>query len=276
MAQSRPQPLPVTEDKPTKDQEAANKQALDAIASELRAIRDEAAKREQDQKAAELKIWGDTIPNWASLVVGTGGVIAAIVTLVLLGRQTASARRAADGAHRNAIAAVANARAAQDSARVASATLKATLRSQLVLKLVRFDVSSLQTDGSFVAHTRLHNTGRSTARITRGSIKTKAFRWNLSQSELPIIGKGDPTVQSALIVPPGDRRTAKHGRRIDLASVPSVMNGTYGIYFCLSVAYRDDTLAADEPDHRTIIGLRYNVATDSTEFLAAPGYNEHT
>jgi hypothetical protein len=71
----------------------------------LRAIRDEATELEKNHTADELKVWGDTIPNWVTAVVTTVGVVGAIYTIVLLFRQTQAARRAADMANRSNVAA---------------------------------------------------------------------------------------------------------------------------------------------------------------------------
>lgn len=113
MAQSSQPSAAATGGSPN-DQDLGTQLPLESIATELRALREEASAREDREPAHEeaSPIWS----NWVLIAVSVCAVIAALKTLDQLRRQNELARR-------STIAAIASARAAQAEARTATQAL---------------------------------------------------------------------------------------------------------------------------------------------------------
>jgi hypothetical protein len=136
--QSQPAPKPSRQ--PTHDDALAIQKSLEAVTLALRDLRADAAKRDQQAEAERVSYYRDKLPDFL-VVIGTG--VAASIAL----RTLRQLRRQNDLVNRSAVAAVANARSAQDNASSAShqseisaaslATSREIERAYLTLKEAR-------------------------------------------------------------------------------------------------------------------------------------------
>lgn len=104
-AQSRPQPLPATANQPNDNQNVGTQRALDAIAAELRSLREQATRAEQREAARDAEPGPPIASNWVLILVTGGAVWAAFRTLGQIKKQVVANATAADAAKTSADAA---------------------------------------------------------------------------------------------------------------------------------------------------------------------------
>jgi hypothetical protein len=181
LAQSRPQSIQGTRNQATDDQNVRRDAALDAIAVELRAIREQEGRIEQQRASREAEPGPPIYSNWVLIVITGGAVIAAFLTLGALGKQL---RANVDAAS-----------AARDSADVAKRTLEVGHRAYLSIVGVWFDNFGPGRIPNLILE--LKNDGRVPATITNWGTTI------LTQEELPRLPPGDINWQphSAVIFP---------------------------------------------------------------------------
>jgi hypothetical protein len=87
LAQSPPQTSPGRDDQAGNDQDIRTQRALESIAAELRALREQATAKEQREAARDAKPGSPIWSNWILIVVTGGAVLAAFRTIGQLKRQ---------------------------------------------------------------------------------------------------------------------------------------------------------------------------------------------
>lgn len=98
-AQSQPQPVPEPANQSTNYQQIRTNDALETIASQLSAIREQTARVEKERAEREANpFWPPVWSNWILIFFTGGAAIAAIITLGKLERQTKAATVAAQAA----------------------------------------------------------------------------------------------------------------------------------------------------------------------------------
>jgi hypothetical protein len=151
-ASSQPGPLREPGNQSPDHQQIRGNDALDAIASQLSAIREQTARIEKERTDREANpFWPPSPSNWILILLTGGAVVAAFITLDKLERQTKAAEDAAN--------------AAKSSAETADLTLKTTQRAFIVFEI--FNTTAAVSRSPLVATTlvgfdvtpRFKNTG---------------------------------------------------------------------------------------------------------------------
>jgi hypothetical protein len=101
-AQSRPEPIPKPGDQAGDNQEVRRDTALEAISTEIRLIREQAARIEQAHAKRDAEPGPPIYSNWFLIVVTAGAVMAAFSTLREIRKQAESAKTSADAAKASA------------------------------------------------------------------------------------------------------------------------------------------------------------------------------